>query len=110
MAWKITRDHQSPCSIEDTAHPGVALAKVYLTDADTHKRTPEAIANARLIAASPDLLAVLEEFVEDVETSYQHSDEFPDGDALEMLRVEWPDLAITYEKAVKAIALAKGGK
>jgi hypothetical protein len=64
--------------------------------------------DARLIAASPDLLSVLDEFVEDVETSYQHSDEFPDGDALEILRVEWPDLAITYEKAVKAIAKAKG--
>ena len=70
----------------------------------------EAIANRALVLTAPDLLAVLEEFVEDVETSYQHSDEYPDGDALEMLRVEWPDLAITYEKAVKAIALAKGGK
>ena len=70
----------------------------------------EAIANRALVLAAPDLLAVLEEFVEDVETSYQHSDEYPDGDALEMLRVEWPDLEITYEKAVKAIALAKGGK
>jgi len=70
----------------------------------------EAIANRALVLTAPDLLAVLEEFVEDVETSYQHSDEYPDGDALEMLRVEWPDLEITYEKAVKAIALAKGGK
>lgn len=67
-------------------------------------------ANQRLFVAAPVILAVLEEFVEDIETSYQHGDEFPDGDALEMLRVEWPDLAITYEKAVKAIALAKGGK
>lgn len=70
--------------------------------------TPEEQTAERVRRAAPDLLAVLEEFVEDVETSYQHGDEFPDGDALEMLRVEWPDLAITYEKAVKAIAKAKG--
>ena len=61
--WKITRAHGSPCSIEDEAHPGVALAKVYLTDADTRKRTPEALANAHIIAAAPDLLAALEEAV-----------------------------------------------
>ena len=72
--------------------------------------TPEEQAREQVRNAAPEMLAVLEEFVEDVETSYQHSDEFPDGDALEMLRVEWPDLAITYEKAVKAIALVKGGK
>ena len=78
----------------------------FVRDADPEVKA----ANGRLLASAPDLLAVLEEFVEDVETSYQHGDEFPDGDALEMLRVEWPDLAVTYEKAVKAIALAKGGK
>jgi hypothetical protein len=76
----------------------------FVRDADPAVRA----ANGRVMAASVDLLAVLEEFVEDVETSYQHGDEFPDGNALEMLRVEWPDLAITYEKAVKAIAKAKG--
>ncbi len=62
------------------------------------------------MAASVDLLAVLEEFVQDVEVAYTHEDGMPDEDisVADWLRVEWPDLAITYEKAVKAIAKASG--
>lgn len=67
-------------------------------------------ANARLIAASPDLLDVLEEFTLDVQSAYTHGDGIePDAFDLDVLRDEWPDLAITYEKALKAIARTKGG-
>ena len=47
--------------------------------------------------------AVLREFVEDVETAYTHSDEYPHGSPAEMLDVEWPDLSITYRKALAVL-------
>ena len=58
--WKITRDTGSPCSIEAEGSDGYALAKVYLTDPKTRKRTEEYAANAALIAAAPELLEALE--------------------------------------------------
>ena len=59
--WKITRQHQSPCAVErQEGGGGAALALVYLADPKTRRRTPEYEANARLIAAAPDLLLELE--------------------------------------------------
>ena len=57
--WMITREYQSPASIEARDTFGGALAKVYLTDPQTRRRTPEYLANARLIAAAPELLHLL---------------------------------------------------
>lgn len=59
--WRITGE-RSPCSIE--AGPAIgsaALAKVYLTDPKTRRRTPEFEANARLIAAAPALVEALQD-------------------------------------------------
>lgn len=52
-------------------------------------------ANARLIAAAPDLLAVLREFCQDVQAGGPN------------LAEEWPDLQVTYEHAQAAIAKAE---
>ena len=57
--WRITRDHQSPASIEAARGDGGALAKVYLTDPKTRRRTPEYEANARLMADAPETLDTL---------------------------------------------------
>ena len=61
--WRITRDLQSPASIEAAGGDGGALAKVYLTDPKTRRRTPEYEANARLIAAAPELADALDELM-----------------------------------------------
>lgn len=70
---------------------------------------PEEVeANCSLIAAAPDCLEALEEFVGDVQSAHTHGDGItPDAFDLDVLREEWPDLAITYEKAVKAISKAR---
>lgn len=52
-------------------------------------------ANARLIAATPDLLAALREFIADI-----------DAVGLEATEDAWPDLSPTYKLALKAIAKA----
>jgi hypothetical protein len=65
--WNIERTHQSPCAIVPEGQTA-ALAKVYLTDPATRKRSPEYLANAHLVAAAPDLLAALIE-LERVESS-----------------------------------------
>jgi hypothetical protein len=57
--WRITRRDRSPCSIEGPTGSGAALAKVYLTDPTTRRRTPEYDANARLIAQAPALYEAL---------------------------------------------------
>ena len=61
--WRITRDHQSPASIEAARGDGGALAKVYLTDPKTRRRTPEYEANATLIAAAPELADALDDLL-----------------------------------------------
>ena len=81
--WTVSRTHQSPCSIE-AGSGEVALAKVYLTDPKTRKRSPEYAANAALIAAAPELLAALQNLIM-----------FPLG-------------SFQVEAALKAIAKAKG--
>jgi len=53
--WLVTRDSRSPCAIEAKGGDGGALALVYLTDGKTRKRTPEARANALLMAGAPAL-------------------------------------------------------
>ena len=57
------------------------------------------LGDARLIAAAPDLLACLKEFVDDCDAAYPH---------LSTLHDEWPDLIDTYQKAKAAIAKAEG--
>jgi len=57
--WEISRADKSPCSIQPKGYDFAALAKVYLTDPVSRKRTPEYIGNAHLIAAAPELLAAL---------------------------------------------------
>lgn len=66
-------------------------------------------ANARLIAAAPELLAMLEEFVSDIRVAYLGL-----SDACDIhetaLADEWPDLAMSYLRAVTIIKKAKGVK
>jgi hypothetical protein len=57
--WMVTRYHRSPASIEAVRGDGDALAKVYLTDPKTRRRTPEYEANATLMAAAPELANAL---------------------------------------------------
>lgn len=53
---------------------------------------------AKLMAAAPDLLAAIEEFVSDINrVSLAYASE------------DWPDLVVTYRHAIAAIAKAKGG-
>ena len=69
----------------------------------------EHVANAAVMAASLDMLSVLEEFVEDVRRAYigEQEDEMLKHSALAH---NWPDLCVTYRKAQKAIAAAKGAQ
>ena len=64
---------------------------------------------ATLLAATPNLLAALEAFVEDVRRAYigEQEDEMLKHSALAH---NWPDLCVTYRKAQKAIAAAKGAQ
>ena len=69
----------------------------------------ERFANARLIAAAPDLLAALRQFCENIEAAGGITEddlgvEMPCGDP------EWVDMAITYRAATLAIAKAEGGE
>lgn len=57
--WTID-DHGSPASIMADAEPRAALAKVYLTAPGTKKRDERHIANAHLIVAPPDMIAIIE--------------------------------------------------
>ena len=57
--WKLS-DGSSPLRLMSPAVRGYDLAHIYVTDPITRKRTEEYAANARLIAAAPDLLAALE--------------------------------------------------
>jgi hypothetical protein len=61
----------------------------------------EDYANARLIAAAPELLDALREFVSDIEAAY--------SSGMDILKNAWPDLVVTYQNAQAAIAKA-GGK
>ena len=63
----------------------------------------------RVSNVAPDLLKALEEFVEDVRRAYigEQEDEMLKHSALAH---NWPDLCVTYRKAQKAIAAAKGGQ
>lgn len=51
-----------------------------------------------------EALAVLREFTEDIEAAYIHKELYPGSEALAVLRYEWPDLAVTYEKALAVLA------
>ena len=62
-----------------------------------------------LLAAAPDLLKVLEEFVEDVRAAYIGQQK-PEMVNLSALYLEWPDLVQTFHNARAAIARAKGGQ
>lgn len=75
---------------------------IYGMDGATHvgwvePATVDAEANANLIAAAPDLLAALREFIADV-----------DAVGLDYAETEWNDLLPTYHHAVAAIAKAEG--
>jgi len=69
----------------------------------------EASKRERIERAAPQLLSVLEEFVEDVRRVYigEQADEMLKRSALAH---NWPDLCITYRKAKKAILAARGGQ
>ena len=56
----------------------------------------DAEANARIIAAAPELLEVLKEFCQDVQAGGPNIQE------------EWPDLYVTYQHAQAVISKAKG--
>lgn len=69
----------------------------------------EHVANAAVMAASLDMLSVLEEFVEDVRRAYigEQEDEMLKHSALSH---NWPDLVRSFHIARAAIARAKGGQ
>ena len=69
----------------------------------------EHVANAAVMAASLDMLSVLEEFVEDVRRAYigEQEDEMLKHSALAH---NWPDLVRSFHIARAAIARAKGGQ
>lgn len=68
--------------------------------------SPEATANnARLMAAAPELLKVLAEFVEDVRVAYIGT-QTDDQLKYSALAHQWPDLCVTYRKAKAVIAKA----
>jgi len=57
--------------------------------------------SATLVAALPDLVSVLKEFVSDVDAAYGE-----DGSAKIGLKRDWPDLLVTYARARAALAKA----
>lgn len=67
---------------------------VYLDVPDEDDETRNA--KGRLFAAAPELLSVVAEFIADVTANTP-----------QLTAQEWPDLYITYQKAVKAVAKAK---
>ena len=56
--WTIDTDH-SPARLIGRRSDGDVLGLVYLTELTTRKRDEQHMANARLIATAPDLLAAL---------------------------------------------------
>jgi hypothetical protein len=65
-----------------------------------YKTRQECEANARLIAASAELLAACKELVGDIEAAYSTN--------MDDLQAEWPDLVETFDNAKAAIAKATG--
>lgn len=65
--WLIQSTKRSPCRIVAANDHDNALALVYLTCPKTKKRTPEMLANARLIEAAPVMVAALEAFLYQVD-------------------------------------------
>ena len=89
--WIVNPLHtRSPYGV-CTAKSSADLAKVYVTDPDTRKRTPEYEGNLRLIAAAPELLEALERVVQITEIEDAHLANFGE-----------------FEAARAAIAKAKG--
>lgn len=83
--WMITREYQSPASIEARDTFGGALAKVYLTDPQTRRRTPEYLANARLIEGAPELLHLLARVESDWGELCDEDEEMNGGDCCDWI-------------------------
>jgi hypothetical protein len=72
--------------------PGTGRIVATITPADRCQADAMDWANARLIAAAPDFLNMLREFIEDTETV-----------GLEHITADWPDLIETHKHAKVAI-------
>jgi hypothetical protein len=106
--WRLANDAQGPCMVMHPALDGVAIAS--LTDA--HKPAngfveiesvgaPERTANARLIAAAPDLLEAIKELL-----AVSHNANIPDSEHIRHA----PYKMIVVLKARAAIAKATGSE
>ena len=99
--WKVEEDLYI-CFGE--AASGVTLAKVF-------EATDDGVgdhANARLMAAAPDLLEAVESFVSDIDSSYLgHFPKDANGMCIST-EADWAELGQSYNTARRAIAKATG--